>query len=105
MGTYMIDEQGGTHFAVFDADSLDGLVQLLGVQRRLAADGVASALEGSRRGGHLWVFFAVALAAPKARRWLLPYCPAGVEFYRKREWATWEEPGFLVRVPLGVPRL
>src|SRR5690242_2177212 len=54
MGTYLIDEQGSCHFAVFDADSLDGLVQLLAVQRCLAADGVASALEGSRRGGHLW---------------------------------------------------
>src|SRR5437764_1337664 len=105
MGTYVIDEQSGCHFAVFDADSLDGLVQLLGVQRRLAADGVASALEGSRRGGHLWVFFAAPLAAATVRRWLLPYCPVGVEFYPKREWATWEEPGSLVRVPLGVHRL
>ena len=104
MGTYLIDEQGGTRFAVFDADSLDGLVQLLAVQRRLAADGVASALEGSRRGGHLWVFFAAALAPALVRRWLLPYCPVGVEFYPKREWATWEEPGSLVRVPLGVHR-
>src|SRR5947209_13232742 len=45
MGTYVIDEQGGTHFVVFDADSLDGLVLLLEVQRHLAADGVPSALE------------------------------------------------------------
>src|SRR5947209_6176718 len=89
IGTYVIDAQGGTRFAVFDADSLDGLVQLLAVQRRLAADGVASALEGSRRGAHLWVFFAAALAAATVRRWLLPYCPAGVEFYPKRDWATW----------------
>src|SRR2546421_4958246 len=42
MGTYVIDEQDCCHFAVFDADSLDGLVQLLAVQRRLAADGVES---------------------------------------------------------------
>jgi TOTE conflict system, Archaeo-Eukaryotic Primase domain len=105
MGTYVIDEQGACHFVVFDADSLDGLVQLLGVQRRLAADGVASALEGSRRGGHLWVWFAAPLAPALVRRWLLPYCPAGVEFYPKRDWATWEEPGSLVRVPLGVHRL
>ena len=34
MGAYVIDEQETCHFAVFDADSLDGLVQLLGVQRR-----------------------------------------------------------------------
>src|SRR5437764_608738 len=91
MGTYVIDEQGCCHFVVFDADSLDGLVQLLSVQRRLAAEGVVSALEGSRRGGHLWVFFAAPLAAAKVRRWLLPYCPEGVEFYPKRDWATWED--------------
>src|ERR1700737_4565494 len=56
MGSYVIDEQDICHFGVFDADSLDGLVQLLGVQRRLSADGIDSALEGSRRGGHLRVF-------------------------------------------------
>src|SRR5205085_9834485 len=55
MGTYVIDEQDCCRFVVFDADSLDGLVLLLEVQRHLAADGVSSALEGSRRGGHLWV--------------------------------------------------
>ncbi len=105
MGTYVIDEQDCCHFAVFDADSLDGLVQLLAVQRRLSADGVASALEGSRRGGHLWLFFVAALGAATVRRWLLPYCPVGVEFYPKRDWATWEQPGSLVRVPFGVHRL
>jgi hypothetical protein len=105
MATYVIDEAGMCHFAVFDADSLDGLLQLLAVQRRLADDGVASALEGSRRGGHLWVWFAAPLVPGLVRRWLLPYCPAGVEFYPKRDWATWEEPGSLVRVPFGVHQL
>jgi hypothetical protein len=105
MGAYVVDEQNTCHFAVFDADSLDGLVQLLGVQRRLTADGIDSALEGSRRGGHLRVFFASALAPGLVRRWLLPYCPDGVEFYPKRDWATWEEPGSLLRVPFGVHRL
>lgn len=105
MAAYVVDEQDSCHFAVFDADSLDGLVQLLGVQRRLAADGIDSALEGSRRGGHLRVFFASALAPGLVRRWLLPYCPDGVEFYPKRDWATWEEPGSLMRVPFGVHRL
>src|SRR5581483_2813344 len=39
MGSYVVDERNTCHFAVFDADSLDGLVDLLAVQRRLAADG------------------------------------------------------------------
>jgi len=105
MGSYVVDERNTCHFAVFDADSLDGLVDLLAVQRRLAADGIDSALEGSRRGGHLRVFFASAVAPALVRRWLLPYCPDGVEFYPKRDWATWEEPGSLMRVPFGVHRL
>ncbi len=83
----------------------NGLVQLLGVQRRLSADGIDSALEGSRRGGHLRVFFASAVSPGLVRRWLLSYCPDGVEFYPRRDWATWEEPGSLMRVPFGVHRL
>lgn len=105
MATYVIDEQETCHFAVFDADSLDGLVQLLGVQRLLASDGIDSALEGSRRGGHLRVWFASAVAPALVRRWLLPYCPAGVEFYPKQDAATFEQPGSLMRVPFGVHRL
>lgn len=104
MGTYMIDEHDKCHFAVFDADSLDGLVQLLAVQRRLSSEGVSSALEGSRRGGHLWVWFASPVSAALVRRWLLPYCPVGVEFYPKQDSASFEHPGSLVRVPLGVHR-
>jgi hypothetical protein len=105
IGAYVVNEHNTCQIAVFDADGLDGLVQLLGVQLRLAADGIDSALEGSRRGGHLWVFFASALAPGIVQRWLLPYCPAGVEFYPKRDWATWDAPGSVVRVPLGVHRL
>jgi len=36
------------------------------------------------------------------RAWLLPFCPAGVEFYPKQEAASWEHPGSLIRLPLGV---
>ena len=104
IGTYVIDERGCCRFAVFDADSLDGLVQLLAVQRRLASDGICSALEGSRRGGHLWVFFASRVPASLVRRFLLPYCPPGVEFYPKQDQASYAHPGSLVRVPLGVHR-
>jgi hypothetical protein len=105
MASYVIDEQGMCHFAVFDADSLDGLVQLLSVQRRLAADGIDSALEGSRRGGHLRVWFASAVLPALVRRWLLPYCPGGVEFYPKQDEVSFEHPGSLMRVPFGVHRL
>ncbi len=39
IGTYLTDEQGMCHFAVFDADSVDGLLQLLSIQCALAAMG------------------------------------------------------------------
>ena len=105
MATYVIDDRRTCHFAVFDADNLDGLVELLAVQRRLAADGIDSALEGSRRGGHLWVWFVAPVAPDLVRRWLLPYCSDGVEFYPKQDAATFERPGSLIRVPFGVHRL
>ena len=43
MGTYVIDEGGLCRFAVYDADTPDGLSMLAEVQARLAADGVPSA--------------------------------------------------------------
>ncbi len=105
IGTYVIDERGWCPFAVFDADSDEALLSLLDVQACLATDGIPSYLEGSRRGGHLWVFLASLIAASLVRRWLLPYCPGGMEFYPKQETASLEHPGSLVRVPFGVHRL
>lgn len=102
IGTYLITERGLCRFAVFDADSAAGLVELLSVQSRLRLDGIASYLEGSRRGGHLRIFLAAPAPAALVRRWLLPYCPAGVEFYPKQESASFECPGSLMRVPFGV---
>jgi hypothetical protein len=102
IGTYLIDEQGCCRFAVFDADSDAGLVSLLLVQARLAAAGIPSYLEASRRGVHLRVLFSAPAPAALVRRWLLPYCPADVEFYPKQDTASYEHPGSLVRVPLGV---
>ncbi|EFH86286.1 zinc finger CHC2-family protein [Ktedonobacter racemifer DSM 44963] len=104
LGTYVIDEQGCCRFGVFDCDKRGGLVDLVEVQERLAADGIVSHLEASRRGGHLWVFLASLFSPAQLRRWLLPYCPEGMEFFPKQD-STLAGPGSLVRVPLGVHRL
>lgn len=104
MGTYVIDEGGLCRFAVYDADRPDGLSMLAGVQARLAADGVPSYLECSRRGGHLWVLFSRRVQALLVRRWLLLYCPADVEFYPKQD-EIGQGYGSLIRLPLGVHRL
>jgi len=105
IGTYLIDEQGCCQFAVFDADSDAGLLSLLSVQAQLTAVHVPSYLEASRRGAHLRVLFSELAPAVLVRRWLLPYCPVGVEFYPKQDGADWEHPGSLMRVPFGVHRL
>ena len=68
-----------------------------------ALDSIPSYLEGSRRGAHLWVCCDRLVLASQLRRWLLPYCPAGVEFYPKQDEGT-REYGSLVRLPLGVHR-
>ncbi|HEX7734471.1 MAG TPA: hypothetical protein VF458_06405, partial [Ktedonobacteraceae bacterium] len=107
LGTYLIDAHGLCRFAVFDADGRsadDDLVALVQLQERLAELGLVSALELSRRGGHLWVFLARPASPAAVRRFLLPFCPAGVEFYPKQDRATWLEPGSLIRVPFGVHR-
>jgi hypothetical protein len=100
LGTYVIDERGVCRFAVLDADSEDGLTLLAEVQARLAAAGIPSSLEASRRGGHLWVFLAQAVPASLVRRWLLPYVPPGVECYPKQDEACGY--GSLIRLPLGI---
>ena len=102
IGSYVIDEHGCCRYAAFDADSEDGLHVLYEVQDKLAAERIASYLE-ARRGGHLWVFLAPPTRASALRAWLLPFCPAGVEFYPKQN----EGRGFgsLIRLPLGVHHL
>ncbi len=106
MGSYVIDEQGFCRFAVFDSDQPSGLVDLFQVQRTLAGTGVASYLEGSRRGAHLWVFLREPTRPALVRQWLLPYSPPGVEFYPKQDTLSADVPlGSLVRLPLGVHRL
>jgi hypothetical protein len=98
-----MNEQGVCSFAVFDADREDGLRCLADLQCKLAASGIPSYLEQSRRGGHLWVFLETPTLARVLRTWLLPFCPAGVEFYPKQDEAAGV--GSLIRVPLGVHQL
>src|SRR2546430_10346529 len=79
LGTYVMDERGRCRFAVFDADTHDGLDVLLGVQGWLASDGVPSYLERSRRGGYLWDLFQGPVLAFQVRGFLLPHLPSCAE--------------------------
>lgn len=101
-GTYVIDAAGWCRFAVVDADSEDGLERLWTLQDHLAIHGIVSYVEQSRRGGHLWVFLARPVRASQVRAWLLPLCPADLEFYPKQD--EGKGYGSLIRLPLGIHR-
>ena len=102
LGTYVINEQNQCNFAVFDSDASTGLFDLAGLQANLATSGIPSYLELSRRGAHLWVFLSEPISPVLVRAWLLPFCPVNVEFYPKQDQGSFEHPGCLIRLPLGV---
>ncbi len=105
LGTYLLDEQCQCAFAVFDADSMDGLWQLGGLAVEFAQVGVPTLLEASRRGGHLWVHFARPTSAYAVRAWLLPYALSlGVELYPKQDALGPGGACSLIRLPLGIHR-
>ncbi len=102
IGTYVMSEEGLCRFAVLDADAENGLAVLEETQVYLEHEGIPSYLEVSRRGGHLWVLLDGLYLASTVRRWLLPYCPADVEFYPKQDEGCGY--GSLIRLPFGVHR-
>ena len=102
LGTYVINELNQCPLLSLIVIPPTGLLDLATVQMNLTTNGIPSYLELSRRGAHLWVFFSEPISPALVRAWLLPFCPAGVEFYPKQEAASWEHPGSLIRLPLGV---
>ncbi|GER90473.1 hypothetical protein KDW_46350 [Dictyobacter vulcani] len=100
IGTYVLNDRQACSYAVMDADKPGGLALLAHTQRTLAADGITSYLEQSRREGHLWIFFQKPAPAATVRGWLRPYCPDGMEFFPKQDYT--DGYGSLVRLPLGV---
>ncbi|GHO95433.1 hypothetical protein KSF_054810 [Reticulibacter mediterranei] len=105
LGTYVVDRAGYCSFAVFDADSEDGLERLALLARVLVEQDIFLILEASRRGGHGWVHFKQPIQAVVVRTWLLPYAQAfGMELYPKQDEVRADGFGSLVRLPLGVHR-
>ncbi len=104
LGTYVLDAAETCHFAVFDADSADGMQVLLVLAQQLARQGIWTLPKASRRGMHLWIFFAQPVPAALVRAWLLPYAAQlGVELYPKQDTLR-GGPGSLIRLPLGIHR-
>lgn len=105
LGTYLLNKASCCAFAVFDADSSEGLAQLVMLSMELAGQGIPTLLETSRRGGHLWVHFMESAPAYLVRAWLLPFAVGyDVEFYPKQDVLPVGGCGSLIRLPLGVHR-
>jgi len=97
-----------------DADYRTALEDLIKVQRQLRDDGVAAALEKSKRGGHLWIFFERPVLARDARIYIYHLAAKlnvqvkgsgpseGIEIFPKQDELGPNEFGNAIRAPLGV---
>ncbi len=101
-GFYALRPDHTARWVVLDSDQADGLDQLQEAWKQLDRQGIPSQLEGSRRGGHLWIFFE-PIAAQIARRLIAVVLPdLHVEVYPKQNQVSEDGVGSLVRGPLGV---
>jgi hypothetical protein len=103
-------------WVAIDADYPDALEDLLKLQWELRQDGVESALENSRRGGHLWIFADVPLLAKDCRVYIfnlakrleVPVKGAGladgIELFPKQDGVLADQFGNALRGPLGIHR-
>jgi hypothetical protein len=104
-------------WVAIDADYEDALDDLLKLQWQLGRDGVEAALEKSRRGAHLWIFFEKPLLARHcriyiynlARRLKVPVkggagLAEGIEVFPRQDELAPEEFGNAIRGPLGIHR-
>ena len=92
---------------------MDDLIKL---QYQLTKDGVESALEMSKRGGHLWIFLAVPLLARKCRLYIYDLAQKlgvpvkgsglaeGIEVFPKHDEIQEGAFGNAIRGPLGIHR-
>ncbi len=97
-----------------DADYKTALEDLIKVQRQLRDDGIEAALEKSKRGGHLWIFFERPVMAREARVYIYHVAGRlavqvkgsglsdGIEIFPKQDELRPGEFGNAIRAPLGV---
>jgi hypothetical protein len=126
VGLYAINpDSQRCKWVAIDADYDNALHDLLKLQWELRQDGVESALERSRRGGHLWIFAAEPLLARDCRAYVhqiahrlrvcikgesqertteLQGCSNGIEVFPKQDVVPPNAFGNAIRGPLGVHR-
>ena len=117
VGLYAINpENQRCKWVAIDADYKNAVEDLLKLQYHLTQDKVEPALEMSKRGGHLWIFFATPLLARDcriyvhdlARRLGVPVkgsgLAEGIEVFPKHDAIGAGEFGNAIRGPLGIHR-
>ena len=108
LGTYLLNEKSQARFIVLDADDDERFSDLVKLARALKDEEIPAHLETSRRGGHLWLFFAKAVPGHEARAFgqglLTIHDISGVELFPKQD-QLGEGPGSLIRMPFGLHRL
>jgi hypothetical protein len=117
IGLYAINPQNQRcKWVAIDADYASAMDDLIKVQYQLTRDRVESALEMSRRGGHLWIFLASPLLARKCRVYIYDLAqklgvpvkksgPAdGIEVFPKHDEIQEGAFGNALRGPLGIHR-
>lgn len=99
-----------------DADYRKALEDLLKLQFELGRHGIQAALEQSRRGGHLWIFFEKPVLAKHARVYIRHLAKQlsvavkasgsgdGIELFPKQDALDEGQFGNAIRGPLGVHR-
>ena len=103
-------------WVAIDADYKSAMEDLVKLQYHLTRDKVDSALEMSRRGGHLWIFMAVPLLAKKCRIYIYDLArrlgvpvkgsglAEGIEVFPKHDAIAKGAFGNAIRGPLGIHR-
>jgi hypothetical protein len=117
LGLYPINPQTQrVKWMAIDADYRHALEDLLKLQHELACDGVQAALEQSRRGGHLWIFFESPVLATHARIYIRHLATKlsvevkgsgateGIELFPRQDSVDAGQFGNAIRAPLGVHR-
>ena len=103
-------------WVAIDADYPRAMEDLIKLQYQLTEDHVESALEMSKRGGHLWIFLAVPLLAKKCRIYIYDLAQKmgvpvkgsglaeGIEIFPKHDEIQQGAFGNAMRGPLGIHR-
>ena len=117
LGIYAINPRTQrVKWMAIDADYRSALEDLLKLQFELGQTGIQAALEQSRRGGHLWIFFEEPVLAKHARIYIRHLAKRlsvevkgsgagdGIELFPKQDAVDDGQFGNAIRGPLGVHR-